>query len=72
MNKTLRGKMGLRDSIGGIKIGDTVRIKANGRIGVVKDIGRHGLLDIKGMLWAYHPAEVETIDKEKEPSETAI
>ena len=63
MAKTLREIMGLRDSIGDIKLGDTVRIKTTGYVGKVQAIGRHGLLDIQGCWGVYGPAEVEKIDK---------
>lgn len=59
MSKTLREAMGLRDSIGDIEVGTTVRIKSSGHIGRVMGIGRHGLLDIQGTWGVYSPSEVE-------------
>ena len=59
MSKALREIMGLRDSIGDIKLGTVVRIKASGHIGRVMGIGRHGLLDIQGTLGVYSQSEVE-------------
>lgn len=59
MSKTLREVMGLRDSMGDIKLGDTVRIKSNGRIGKVEQIGRYGLMTISGAWGAYSPAEID-------------
>jgi len=61
--KTLREAMGLQDSIGNIKLGDTVRIKATGHIGKVEAIGRYGLLAIQGCWGVYHPSQVEILDK---------
>lgn len=61
--RTLREIMGLRDSIGDIRLGDTVRIKASGHIGKVDAIGKHGLLAIQGCLGVYLPSQVEVIDK---------
>lgn len=66
MNKTLREIMGRRDSIGNIKIGDTVRIKYTGHTGRVMDIGRYGLLDVQGVLGVYHPTEVEVVNEGRE------
>jgi hypothetical protein len=66
MNKTLREIMGMRDSIGNIRIGDTVRIKCNGHTGRVMGIGRYGLLDVQGVLGVYHPTEVEVVNEGRE------
>lgn len=63
--KTLREIMGYRDSIGDIKIGDTVRLIANGHVGRVEMIGQHGLLKISGIFGIYAYWEVEKLDKEK-------
>ena len=63
--KTLREIMGLRDSIGDIRLGDTVRIKASGHIGKVDAIGKHGLLAIQGCWGVYSPDEVEIVDKKE-------
>lgn len=63
MTKTLRETMGLRDSIGSIRLGDIVRIKATGYIGKVDAIGRHGLLAIQGCWGVYHPSQVVILDK---------
>ena len=63
MAKTLREIMGLRDSYGDIRIGDTVRIIASGHIGKVELIGQHGLLSISGAIGPFAPWEVEKIDK---------
>ncbi|NSW92764.1 MAG: hypothetical protein HPY74_19340 [Firmicutes bacterium] len=65
MSKTLREAMGLRDSIGNISVGDTVRIKANGRTGRVDAISKHGLLAIRGCCGVYTMPEVELVEKEK-------
>lgn len=65
MTKTLREVMGLRDSYGDIRLGDTVRIKASGHIGKVEAIGRYGLLAIQGCWGVYSPAEVEVVDKKE-------
>ena len=65
MAKTLRETMGLRDSIGSIRLGDIVRIKATGYIGKVDAIGRHGLLAIQGCWGVYSPEEVEIVKEGK-------
>lgn len=72
MNKPLRETMGLRESVGDIKLGDTVRIKSSGHIGRVAYIGRYGLLDVigSGSFGVYSPGQVDII-VDKEPSETA-
>ena len=57
--KTLREIMGLRDSIGDIRIGDTVRIVSGGHVGRVEMIGQHGLLLISGIHGVYASWEVE-------------
>ena len=64
--KTLREIMGLRDSIGDIRLGDTVRIVSGGHVGRVEMIGQHGLLSISGAIGPFAPWEVEkVIEKEK-------
>jgi hypothetical protein len=64
--KTLRNAMGLRDSFGDIKIGDTVRIVASGHVGRVEIIGPHGLFVISGVHGVYAHWEVEKVlEKEK-------
>ena len=63
MAKTLREIMGLRDSIGDIRLGDTVRIVRGGHVGRVEMIGQHGLLKISGIWGVYAPWEVEKVDK---------
>ena len=65
MSKTLREVMGLRDSYGDIRIGDTVRIVSGGHVGKVEAIGRYGLLAIQGCWGVYSPAEVEKVDKKQ-------
>ncbi len=65
MTKTLNEIFGMRDSIGDIKVGTMVRIKANGHIGKVDAIGRYGLLAIRGTWGVYGPWEVEIVEKEK-------
>ena len=63
MSKTLREVMGLCDSYGDIRLGDTVRIIASGHVGVVRQIGQNGLLDISGTIGVYACWEVEKVDK---------
>lgn len=63
--KTLREVMGFRDSIGDIKTGTVVRVKATGHIGKVKNIGRYGLLDIEGCFRTYHHEEVEIVEQKE-------
>jgi len=55
--------MGLRDSIGDIKIGDEVQIINSGHVGKVEQIGKHGLLKISGVFGVYASWEVEKVDK---------
>jgi len=55
--------MGLRDSYGDIRIGDTVRIVSGGHVGRVEMIGQHGLLKISGIWGVYGHWEVEIVDK---------
>jgi len=63
MTKTLRETMGLRDSYGDIRLGDTVCIISGGHVGRVEMIGQHGLLKISGIWGVYAPWEVEKVDK---------
>lgn len=63
--KTLREVMGLRDSYGDIRIGDTVRIVSGGHVGRVEMIGQHGLLKISGIWGVYGHWEVEKVDKKQ-------
>jgi hypothetical protein len=63
VTKTLREVMGLRDSYGDIRIGDTVRIINSGHTGRVEAIGQYGLLKISGAFGVYAPWEVEKVDK---------
>jgi len=63
--KTLREIMGLRDSIGDIRIGDEVQIINSGHVGKVEQIGKHGLLKISGVFGVYASWEVEKVDKKE-------
>jgi len=65
VSKTLREVMGLRDSYGDIRIGDTVRIVSGGHVGRVEMIGQHGLLKISGIWGVYGHWEVEIVDKKR-------
>jgi hypothetical protein len=61
--RTLREIMGLTDSFGDIRLGDTVQIINSGHVGKVEQIGQHGLLKISGAFGIYARWEVEKVDK---------